>query len=158
LIDLGLAVPIDVQHTTAQHTAAAQGNDDESCISSRLSDTSIIQSGRVAGTVDYMAPDQLRNPSRPMPSWDIYSLGCTLYQMLAGAVPFPLGDTQEKFRSKLQSEVKDVRIYNQAVPFDIADLLCSILTSHRIASAKVIAERLDAWTPSEGLLRGWEFC
>ena len=155
LIDLGLAVPID-----AQYAAANQNSDEESGVANRQFDSSIIASGRVAGTVDYMAPDQLRAPSRPLPSWDIYSLGCTLYQMLTGTVPFPSGDTQEKFRAKLQSEPKDARMYNQGIPFDIADLLHSMLTPHRsrrIASAGAIADRLDAWTPPEGIARGLEF-
>jgi serine/threonine protein kinase len=153
LIDLGLAVPTDVRPAVTN-----QKSDEESGI--RQPDTSILPSGRVAGTVDYMAPDQLRDPSRPTPSWDIYSLGCTLYQMLTGTVPFPSGDTQEKFRAKLQSEPKDPRIYNQAIPFDIADLLRSMLSPHRhrrITSAGAIADRLDAWVSPEGLTRGVEF-
>jgi serine/threonine protein kinase len=149
LIDLGLAVPID-----AQYAAVHKKSDREQ------SDSALIASGRVAGTVDFMAPDQLRDPSCPVPSWDIYSLGSTLYQMLTGTVPFPLGDTQEKFRAKLHSEPKDARIYNQAIPFDIADLLRAMLTPHadrRITSAKTVADRLDAWTPSEGFTRGLDF-
>jgi len=159
LIDLGLAAPIE-----SRSTAANKNGEDEaggvSGILNRQLDTSIIESGRVAGTVDYMAPDQLRDPSRPIPAWDIYSLGCTLYQMLTGTVPFPLGDTQDKFRAKLQSEPKDARIYNQAIPFDIADLLRSMLTPlrhRRITSAGAVADRLDPWTPPEGLVRGLKF-
>ena len=155
LIDLGLAVSIDTRST-----AVHQNGDEESTWGGRQLDSSILASGRVAGTVDYMAPDQLRAPSYPMPSWDIYSLGCTLYQMLTGTVPFPSGDTQEKFRARLQSEPKDPRIYNQAIPFDIADLLRSILTPHahyRMPSAHAIADRLDAWTPPDGLIGGLEF-
>ncbi|MCL2006141.1 MAG: serine/threonine protein kinase [Planctomycetaceae bacterium] len=155
LIDLGLSAVIDVQQTAGDQT----GNDEDGS-ASRLLDSSLITSGRVAGTVDYMAPDQLRNPYRPLPSWDIYSLGCTLYQMLTGTVPFPLQDTQEKFRAKLNEEPKDARIYNQAIPYDIADLLRSILSLQRnyvLASAGAVAERLDAWTPPEGLARGVKF-
>jgi len=66
LIDLGLAVPIDVRYA-----ATNQGSDDESNGGDRQLDTPIIEAGRVAGTVDYMAPDQLRAPLYPIPSWDI---------------------------------------------------------------------------------------
>ena len=156
LIDLGLAVPIDIRYA-----AMNPSKDDESDGGNRLLDSSILASGRVAGTVDYMAPDQLRAPSYPIPSWDIYSLGCTLYQMLTGTVPFPLGDTQEKFRVRLQSEPKDARIHNQAIPFDIADLLRSMLTphpNHLIPSVQAVVERLDAWTSPDGLICGLNFC
>ena len=155
LIDLGLAIP-----NNAQLLAMNQNDGEESSIDNRQLDSSIIASGRVAGTVDYMAPDQLRAPKHPVPSWDIYSLGCTLYLMLTGTVPFPSGTTREKFRAKLQLEPKDARIYNQAIPFDVADLLRSILSPQcngRVTSARVVAECLDAWTPPEGLARGLEF-
>ena len=159
LIDLGLAVSIDTRHTSVNKMGEEEAVG-ASGMSNRQLDTSIIESGRVAGTVDYMAPDQLRDPFRPTPAWDIYSLGCTLYQMLTGMVPFPLGDTQEKFRTKLQSEPKDARIYNQAIPFDIADLLRVMLTPHRsrrIISAQDVADRLDPWMPPEGLVKGLIF-
>jgi serine/threonine protein kinase len=111
-------------------------------------------SSRVAGTVDYMAPEQLRNPNEPLPSWDIYSLGITMYQMLTGAVPFPDGDSQEKFRVKLDREPRDARIYNQAIPYDVADLLRSMITNQagrRTLTTEEIVSRLDVWSPAGGL-------
>lgn len=155
LIDFGFAVPID-----AFYMAMLQNSDEESNANNKTLDTSLLTAGRVAGTVDYMSPDQLRHPASPVPSWDIYSLGCTLYQMLTGTVPFPVGDTQEKFRTKLQSEPKDARIYNQAIPFDIADLLRSMLLptpTYRIESAHAVAERLETWTLPGGLTQRLTF-
>jgi len=157
LIDLGLATPIDTRYAANQ----SGGEEDSVALLNRQLDSSIFQSGRVAGTVDYMAPDQLRDPSHPTPAWDIYSLGCTLYQMLTGTVPFPTGDTQDKFRAKLQAEPKDARIYNQAIPFDVADLLRSMLSTrrdNRITTAQAVADRLGAWTLPEGLTGKLEFC
>ena len=157
LIDLGLAVPIDVRYS---YTLPNQNGDEEGTWNNRAFDSSILASGRVAGTVDYMAPAQLRAPSYPIPSWDIYSLGCTLYQMLTGTVPFPSGNVRERFQAKLQSEPKDARVYNQAIPFDVADLLRSMLSphrNHRVPSAQTVAERLDVWTPPDGLVGGLEF-
>ena len=157
LIDLGLAVPTDIRYS---YNIPHQTGDEESNGLGRPFDSSILSSGRVAGTVDYMAPAQLRAPSYPIPAWDIYSLGCTLYQMLTGTVPFPSGNVRERFQAKLQSEPKDARVYNQAIPFDIADLLRSMLTphlTHRMPSAQTVAERLDVWTPPDGLIGGVEF-
>lgn len=53
----------------------------------------------IAGTADYLCPDQVRNPRDPTPAWDIYSLGCTLYYAVTGKVPFPGGTVAEKAKS-----------------------------------------------------------
>ncbi len=45
------------------------------------------QTGARAGTLAYMSPQQLRG-SRPAVSDDIYSLGATLFHLLAGTTPF----------------------------------------------------------------------
>jgi serine/threonine protein kinase len=45
-------------------------------------------SGRIAGTVDYLAPEVARGPQPVDTRSDIYSLGCTLYELLAGRPPF----------------------------------------------------------------------
>ena len=45
--------------------------------------------GMVLGSADYIAPEQIDNPHAADIRADIYSLGCTLYFLLAGRPPFP---------------------------------------------------------------------
>ncbi len=47
----------------------------------------ITQANTTLGTPQYMAPEQVRGDSRD-PRSDLYSLGCILYQCLAGHAPF----------------------------------------------------------------------
>ncbi len=48
---------------------------------------SMTQSGQVLGTPLYMAPEQIDKPKQVDARCDVYSMGVTLYAMLAGAPP-----------------------------------------------------------------------
>jgi|GEM_PF-1916320 len=51
-------------------------------------DQHLTKTGTVIGTPSYMAPEQARGHRVDARS-DLFSLGCVLYQMIAGQVPFP---------------------------------------------------------------------
>ncbi len=54
--------------------------------------------GMMMGTPDFMAPEQAEDSGGVDIRADVYSLGCTLYQLLSGSVPFPGGSLGEKLR------------------------------------------------------------
>ncbi len=62
-----------------------------------LNDTdNVTRDGATVGTFDYVSPEQARHSRSVDTRADIYSLGCTLYHMIAGQVPFPVASLPEK--------------------------------------------------------------
>ena len=66
----------------------------------------LTRSGHVMGSAKYMAPELIL-AQRVTPQTDIYSLGVTLYELLAGACPFDASDTEE---------IMDMHLYNRHKP------------------------------------------
>jgi eukaryotic-like serine/threonine-protein kinase len=56
----------------------------------------VTRDGATVGTFDYISPEQARHSRSVDTRSDIYSLGCTFYNMLTGRVPFPQPSLPEK--------------------------------------------------------------
>ncbi len=101
--------------------------------------------GKIAGTADYLSPDQVRDPWNPTPGWDIYSLGCTLYYAVTGKVPFPGGTTADKARAHCALRPLDPRRLNPRLSADFVDLMADMMAkepAERIATAEEVIARL----------------
>lgn len=60
--------------------------------------------GSVMGTPDFISPEQSRDARKVDGRSDIYSLGMTLYFLLAGRRPFENGSTKDKLRLHAEAE------------------------------------------------------
>ncbi|MEI6241700.1 MAG: serine/threonine-protein kinase [Planctomycetia bacterium] len=106
--------------------------------------------GRVIGTMDYMAPEQIRAPDKAGPPADIYGLGCTLYYALVGEVPFPGGTREEKARRHLSEPPPPVRRFAPQASARFCAVVEAMMhkdPADRLASATAVIERLRPWTP-----------
>lgn len=95
--------------------------------------SAITQEGFVVGTADYIAPEQARDSSSADIRSDLYSLGCTLYYLLAGRVPFGAKGLQRKLLAHLMDEAPPIEQIRPEVP----------------AAVSVVIRRLMAKKPQE---------
>ena len=84
-------------------------------ISRVVADSTLRQTGKRSGTVPYMSPEQFRGEVST-PSSDIYSLGCTWYEMLTGSPPFPDGSLADKINAHATQPPPNPRRLNPDVP------------------------------------------
>lgn len=105
--------------------------------------------GKVVGTADYLAPEQIMQPDRLTPALDIYSLGCTLYYAVTGKVPFPGGTAREKARMHCQLAPLDPRRLNPELDDSFVEVLADMMAkdpSLRIQTANEVMKRLAPWS------------
>jgi serine/threonine-protein kinase len=104
----------------------------------------ITRDGSTVGTIDYLAPEQARDSALADVRSDIYSLGCTLYHMLAGRPPFPEGGLAERVLKHLEAEPPDVRQFNPEVPDGLWAVLRRMLAKRPDDRFQTPADLLDA--------------
>ena len=100
------------------------------------------KSTNVAGTPDFMAPEQLLGQGLG-PWTDVYALGGTLYELLTGQVPFPEGDATLHAH---QTPPPDPRKLKPGISAATAELVLSCLSKEpreRPQSAAALRDRLE---------------
>lgn len=109
-------------------------------------DASITRTGVIAGTPQYMSPEQARAGTVDGRS-DLFGLGCVMYAMGAGRPPFRADNSFAILRLITDHEPKSIREINS----DIPDWLCGIIAKlmakeagDRYATAAEVAELLES--------------
>ncbi len=85
--------------------------------------------GTTLGTFDYISPEQAKDPRNVDVRSDIYSLGCTLYHMLTGEPPYPVGTMLQKLLDHQGKEIPDAAATNPRVPLDLSAIVRNMMAS-----------------------------
>lgn len=116
--------------------------------------TRLTQTGRVVGTPNFMAPEQLAGEPLDCRA-DIYALGATVYNMLTGQPPFADYNLTQLLSRKLCESPRDVRQLNPAVSPASAELLAEMLApdvGQRIADYPTLLARIGEITGKHAAL------
>ena len=111
-----------------------------------LADDDATHSGRLLGTLNYVAPEQIRGAELGPPT-DIYALGCVLFQLLTGRVPFPIDTEEGKLWAHLSTPPPSPSNVCAEVPAAFDDVVQRAMSKHpeeRFASAGELAQAARA--------------
>ncbi len=100
----------------------------------------LTNTGVTLGTFDYISPEQARDPREVDTRSDIYSLGCTLFYMLAGHPPFAQGTAVQKLLQHQDQSPPNLAELRPEIPESVAAMVGRML-------AKLPEDRPQ--TPSE---------
>jgi serine/threonine protein kinase len=97
------------------------------------------------GTADYISPEQSLHSHDVDARADIYSLGCTLYFLLTGHVPFPLNTVAEKLVAQRMKVPPPISNYVSGVPEGVSEIIAKMMAKNpedRYQTAREAAEAL----------------
>jgi len=104
----------------------------------------LTQSGAIVGTPAYMAPEQACGRQIDH-RCDLFSLGCVLYRMCTGVLPFKGNDTMAIIASLALDTPASPASLNPELPAELSDLVMQLLAKEpegRPADSRAVSEAL----------------
>ncbi|MFD3565575.1 protein kinase [Streptomyces sp. NPDC058686] len=109
----------------------------------------LTQTGFIVGTPPYMAPEQARG--FPEPRSDLYALGCVLFELITGRLPFQAPDTVGFLTAHLTQEPPVPSLVATGIPPAWDDLVLALLRKEpdkRYPNAADLAQALRQLDPA----------
>jgi WD40 repeat protein/tRNA A-37 threonylcarbamoyl transferase component Bud32 len=106
--------------------------------------TQLTGKGVAMGTADYLAPEQAEESSSVDIRADLYSLGCTLYFLLSGRVPYPGGTFVQKALRHQREEPVPLERWRPDLPAAVVAVVCKLMAKRPEDRYQTPAEAADA--------------
>ena len=106
----------------------------------------LTQTGFTVGTPAYMSPEQAAGNADLDGRSDLYSLGCVLFEMLSGVMPYSGGTPLEILAKKLSEPAPRVSVGRKAAPGPVEAVLTKVLATRpedRFATASDFVAALE---------------
>ena len=108
-------------------------------------DSERTKTGAVLGTIDYLAPEQIRQ--QPVdPRCDLYALGCLIFRLWANRLPFAEGSAYERLHARLSTPAPSLKTIVPDAPDGLCDLVDRLLghdPNDRPSRAAEVASALE---------------
>jgi eukaryotic-like serine/threonine-protein kinase len=130
---------------------------------------SMTYAGQVMGTPSYMSPEQAQDAASVTAAADQYSIGATLYHLLAGRPPFAASSVPETIRQIIDKQPVSLRELNSAVHRDVETICLKAIQKdpdRRYANCQALADDLQRYLdgvpivarPVSRTERVWRWC
>ena len=107
-------------------------------------DVGLTKTGELLGTLRYMSPEQVVGKRGIVDQTsDIYSLGATLYELLALAPAYDGADRPELLRQIVFDEPRRLRKINRRIPLDLETIVAKAMNKDAVARYPTAAELAD---------------
>ncbi|QDV48953.1 FHA domain-containing serine/threonine-protein kinase [Gimesia fumaroli] len=99
------------------------------------------------GTPEYIAPEQSRDGSSVDSRTDVYSLGCTMYFLLTGKLPFPKGTVSQKIQAHREQTPRPITEIAPKVPADVIAIVEKMMAKRPEDRYQSMEEVVEALKP-----------
>jgi serine/threonine-protein kinase len=96
----------------------------------QLRSDEITECGTLMGSADYVAPEQVTDAHTADARADIYSMGCTLYHLLTGQVPFPGNSLLDKLEAHRDRQPRPLSQMRLDVPLELANVVAKMMAKN----------------------------